>query len=208
MDPEAHPLPPDRHALPLRILLASQRDRLLHGMVRAVALRGYAETTVNDIVLAARTSRRTFYEHFRNKEACFLAAYDAGVELALTRMAAAWNRPAPLPQRLEAGFGAFMELVLEQPQLARLCIVETLAAGPAALERRQAALVRFADVLHASAATDPQAAALPELLPELLIGGISAAIYNRLRRDDLEGLRPRVPELLAWAMLAYVGEQP
>jgi AcrR family transcriptional regulator len=48
---------------------------MLLGMVEAVADKGYAKTTVADVLTRARASRETFYEHFANKQECFLAAY-------------------------------------------------------------------------------------------------------------------------------------
>ena len=48
------------------------RDRLLDGLAASIVDRGYRETTVADIVRRARTSKRTFYEHFPSKEECLI----------------------------------------------------------------------------------------------------------------------------------------
>jgi AcrR family transcriptional regulator len=55
---------------------ANQRARMLDAMARAVATKGYARVSVADVVQLAGVSRRTFYEQFRDKEDCFLVAYD------------------------------------------------------------------------------------------------------------------------------------
>ena len=52
-------------------------------MAQVVAEKGYAATTVADVVERAGVSRRTFYEQFADKEACFLAAYDVGLAVVL-----------------------------------------------------------------------------------------------------------------------------
>ena len=70
-------LPSGRHNLPREFVVTSQRDRLLDSMAQACAEKRYAEVSVADIVSRARVSRSTFYEIFPDKEACFLAAYDA-----------------------------------------------------------------------------------------------------------------------------------
>lgn len=49
------------------------RARLLEGMARAVAAKGYADTTIADIVREASVSRRTFYENFADKAECLIA---------------------------------------------------------------------------------------------------------------------------------------
>src|SRR5213080_4602099 len=88
----SRPLPRGPHGLERDVVLASQRGRMLGAMADAVASKSYAATTVADVVAGAGVSRKTFYEHFRDKEECFLAAFDAGVGLVLEAITAA--RPA------------------------------------------------------------------------------------------------------------------
>src|SRR4051795_2217185 len=83
------PLPRGPHGLERDVVLASQRGRMLGAMADAVAGKGFAATTVADVVAGAGVSRKTFYEHFRDKEECFLAAYDTGVDLVLDAIVAA-----------------------------------------------------------------------------------------------------------------------
>jgi AcrR family transcriptional regulator len=70
-------LPRGTHGLDPSLVAASQRTRLLEGTGRAVADKGYAATTIEDIVRGAGVSKKTFYEHFSDKLDCFLAAYEA-----------------------------------------------------------------------------------------------------------------------------------
>src|SRR6516162_10790620 len=70
-------LPSGRHGLLRSFVAANQRERILSAVAEAVAELGYAEMSVEAIVVRAGVSRRTFYEHFKNKEDAFLAAYDA-----------------------------------------------------------------------------------------------------------------------------------
>src|SRR5215211_3537803 len=79
--PLATPLPRGRHAAPPEVVWESQRGRMLAAMATAVGEKGYAEVAVADVIARAGVSRKTFYEQFDNKLGCFLAAYDAGVEL-------------------------------------------------------------------------------------------------------------------------------
>src|SRR5215218_4516301 len=82
-------LPRGRHAAAREVVLASQRGRLLEAMAQCVAEHGYAVTTVAQVIARAGVSRKTFYEHFPDKRACFLAAWEVGTELLLEHMLAA-----------------------------------------------------------------------------------------------------------------------
>src|SRR3954449_330700 len=74
-------LPRGQHALPRHVVVVAQKRRMHEGVVRAVAEKGYPATTVTDIIGNAGVSRSTFYEHFSDKEDCFLSAYDEGAEV-------------------------------------------------------------------------------------------------------------------------------
>src|SRR2546425_8449639 len=71
-------LPSGYTGLPRELVEASQRQRLLHGVTVTVAEKGYGPTTIADITARAGVSKKTFYEHFPDKLACFLAAHDVG----------------------------------------------------------------------------------------------------------------------------------
>ena len=70
------PLPRGPHHLNAEQVTASQRARMLDAMAQAVATKGYAETTVADVVRVAGVSRKTFYQQFSNKQDCYRAAFD------------------------------------------------------------------------------------------------------------------------------------
>ena len=66
------PLPRRPRGLTRDEVLASQRGRMIAAMAETVAAKGYAATTVADVVARAGVSRKTFYEHFADREECFL----------------------------------------------------------------------------------------------------------------------------------------
>src|ERR1700733_5546358 len=130
-------LPRGRHAAPRRVVREAQRSRMLEAMVQAVAEKGFARGVVADVIERAGVSRKTFYEQFANKEECFLAAYDAGVD----RLLAAIDETvkAPAPDWLGAARRAvevYLETMAASPPFARALLIEGLAAGPEALARR------------------------------------------------------------------------
>jgi AcrR family transcriptional regulator len=144
----AGPLPPGRHSLTREVVLASQRGRLLDAMAHAVTEHGYGDTTVAHVVANAGVSRKTFYEHFSDKEDCFLALYDTGIAYVIGRiLEALGDEPVdrdPRP-RIATGLRAFLTVLAEEAAFSRAIILEVHAAGAKALMRRRVTLTAFAE---------------------------------------------------------------
>jgi AcrR family transcriptional regulator len=198
--PPLRVLPRGRHAAPREVVATSQRERLLVAMADAVADKGYAGAAVADVIERAGVSRRTFYEHYANKEECFLAAYDAGVEGLLEAIgeaeAAARAEGGGLLAAARAGTETYLRLLADNPAFARTFLVEVLAAGPAALARRDAVHERFADRLaEAYRAIAQRAGGLPDPPPYVFraaVGAIHELVIERLLEQGAAAL----PELL------------
>jgi AcrR family transcriptional regulator len=132
-------LPSGYTGLPRQLVEASQRQRLLHGVTATVAEKGYGPATIGDITAQAGVSKKTFYEHFPDKLASFLAAHDHGCEAMLDAVTSA-SRDAlkegvdPVEQLRRANRAYLAFLVAEEPY-ARMFFLETLAAGPEAITR-------------------------------------------------------------------------
>lgn len=176
--------------------MAAQRGRMLVAMIEAAAAKGYAAATVADVLKRAEVSRMTFYQHFANKEACFLAAYDLAVEIVMTRTAAALGAGGAPLERIARALDAYFSTLAQEPEVAKVFLVEVYAAGTAVLERRlatQAVVVdRFAAVLGATR-TDPR------LVSEAVIGAVVSLATNRIVTGDcaaLPGLREPLMSLI------------
>jgi AcrR family transcriptional regulator len=125
------------------------RARILGAMAALVAAKGYAAVTIDDLARGARISKRTFYDHFADKHACFLAAYDAAadavyavVEQAAAAPGSAWRA------RVDAVIGTYLKALAARPEMTRVFHVEILAAGPEALDRHLAVNLRYAALLR------------------------------------------------------------
>jgi AcrR family transcriptional regulator len=208
-DPERIPqkLPRGRHGLPRQFVLASQRERLLDGTARAVGEIGYPALTVQAIIDRAAVSRKTFYEHFSDKEDCFLAAYDAIVEQLIEAVTQAYNEPDSWRDRVLAGLSTFLEFLASEPYFARMCIVDVLAAGPAALERRDAAMQAFTALFEDGRAEAPPEFRPPALASEAVVGGIYEIIYTRVLKGQTRDLPDILPEIMYFALVPYVGRK-
>ena len=191
-----HQLPSGRHGLSRSFVAANQRERILTAVAQAAAEFGYAEMTVEAIIARAGVSRRTFYEHFRNKEDAFFSAYDAAVHQLARHIRRAYLNEPTARERLHAGIGAFLQFLANEPEFARMCIVEVLAAGPRAIARRNEAMRMFAEIIEENIHELVPSCRRPPLTAETIVGGIHEAVFSRIlagRIDELPGLADDLP---------------
>jgi AcrR family transcriptional regulator len=177
------------------VLVASPRGRLLDAMTATVAERGYAATSVADVIKLARASRSTFYEQFTDKEDCFLAAYQLAGNHAAGRLAAAIEGPpATLAEHLARIYDAYLDELGSYPLAARAFLVEIRAAGAPSQRQRRLAADQFAELLRAPGSNDdPLARAAVIAFTEELV----AREITDHGTDGLPDLAPALCELAA-----------
>jgi AcrR family transcriptional regulator len=176
----------------------SQRARLYRATIEAVGARGWRDTTVADVIGLAGVSRRSFYEHFVNREACFAATCDSVV--ARSRMLAieAWAGERGSANRLHAGCKALLDDVAASPDHARLVLVESLAGGPRVRAAMQLAGRAFEQMLAFALDLAPRDAELRRVTSTALAGGIRHVILTRLLDGREQQLRTLTDEVLDW----------
>ena len=108
------------------------RRRLLDALAASIQDKGYRATTVADVVRRARTSRRTFYEHFAGKEECFIALLADTNGQVIRRIAAAVDPAAPWERQVRQAIGAWIDASESQPALTLSWIRDVPALGEAA----------------------------------------------------------------------------
>jgi AcrR family transcriptional regulator len=204
-------LPRGAHGLDPGVVAASQRTRLLEAVGRAVAEKGYAAATIDDIVRGAGVSKKTFYDHFSDKLDCFLAAYEAASDELLTRLREAQSSPEGWLERTRAGIVAYLRWLAAEPALARVFLIEVAAAGPVAAERREHIRDRYADVLR-DLQDDARAeiAALPRLPSEVfhaLVAAVDELVVRRIRESGATALPELEPVLLYLQVSLLAGPQ-
>lgn len=124
------------------------RGRVLRGMGLAVAEKGYSATTIADVARHARISKRTFYEHFPDKETCFLAAYQAGNGWIMRGIEEAAQRSGSLDDKVRATTEAYFAALAASPDITRTFMVEIQTAGERALKARRETNSHFARLIH------------------------------------------------------------
>jgi AcrR family transcriptional regulator len=199
-------LPPGRHGLARSEVARSQRSRILASVEKTAALGGYQAMTIEDIVVGAGVSRRTFYDHFQTKEEAFLAAFDGAFKRLLALVETASEGGKDFADQCCRGLEAVTEFASSEPAAATLCFVEAMAAGQLGVERRNSALQMFARMIERAARqTLPSGASPSPLAPTAIAGGINEVVYSRLIRGEAQELRELVPDLLYATVLPYIG---
>jgi AcrR family transcriptional regulator len=204
---QAHQLPPGRHGLSRAFVAQNQRERILAAVADVTSAGSYAELTVEGIIVTAGVSRRTFYEHFKNKDEAFLAAYDQITALIVQRVFAAVEAASDFADKASGGLGTFLEFLASEPAFARMCVVEVLAAGPDAIARRNAVMKAFADLIDHNAKELLDDRGSPALTAETIVGGIHEVVYGRVLRGEIKELPELLPDLTYSALLPYLGPE-
>jgi AcrR family transcriptional regulator len=199
-------LPAGRHGLPREFVEANQRTRLMAAALEVFTGRGYATASIADVIAAAGVSRHTFYAHYADKEACFLATYDVAVAWLTEGALDASSRADGWGRQAIAAIDSLLGALAGDPRLARLCTVEVLQGGPPAVRRHQALTLRLASALRGGRDVGPGGAELPPILDAVLVGGAISVVSEWVNAGEGE----RLAELgagLSEALLApYLGD--
>lgn len=186
---------------------ADQRRRILEATADLVAENGYQETTIEMIVREAKVGYATFYKHYPDKEAAFLALLEAAMERTAKRVEGAYKREeGPWQDRVGAALGALFEDVVAHPRVAHACLVDSLTAGPKAVDLHEATLRRLAQLLRPGRELREHRAKLPDSLEETIAGGVVWVLNQRLLGGEVDKIRGLLPEALEFLLRPYVGE--
>jgi AcrR family transcriptional regulator len=185
------------HGIPRAVVHEVQRGRLLDALAEVIAEEGYLDTTVHKILKRAGISRRTFYEIFTDKEDCFLAAYQEAADHLLVLAQRACRLGGTPEARIENSLRAMLEFAEREPQVARMCVVEVMAAGDEARQRRAKTMERLtglaADALEERCETPDEAL----LRARVLTGGVHEMVYDSLCRGKVSGLSDLAEDVVA-----------
>ncbi len=132
-----------------------------------------------------------------------LAAFNSGAEQAFAAFATAYARtPGTWADGIQAALASLLDFLDGSPALTRLCFVDALHAGPAALERRDRALDRFAQLLERAAADS--ATPRPDVVSEAVAGGVFEVLRARALQNG-GALSEALPEITVIALAPFLG---
>jgi AcrR family transcriptional regulator len=178
-------------------------------MAEAVNEHGYGATTIAHVVSHAGVSRKTFYEHFSDKEHCFLAMYDIGIAFVVGRLTETLEETEGLRARLVEGLRTFLTVLAEEPAFCRAIVLEVWAAGPIGVSKRRAVLRVFADryveVNGQAREEDPGIEVLTDDVALGIVGAILELVATRVeegRTAELAELTEPLSEFVIRNVLA------
>jgi AcrR family transcriptional regulator len=202
------PLPRGPHGLPRDVVVKSQRSRMLGALVEVVAEKGYAATTVADIIGRAGVSRTTFYQQFKDKEDCFLVAHQRGGEAQLRKVIEAVESVSDPFEQLRRNLRAYLGELVAYPAAARAFLLEVAPAGPRAIAIRDRLHLRYVGLLQQLYGNFRQRdERLPELPVEVFRAAVAAVddlVVRRIREGRLQELAKLEP-IAVYVELALFG---
>lgn len=173
-------------------------------MAHAVATRGYSRTSVAEVIKLAGVSRTTFYEHFDNKQDCFVAAHETMIYRMVKNIRSAYQTGGNWDTALTAVFGALARDVVADPFATRIVILGAADAGPGPLRLAQRARAVCERILRESLTHSPRGSDISPVLTRGILGGVQGVICRRLLDDRVTELPMICRELLDWTLSYHV----
>lgn len=195
-------LPHGPHRLERNEVVLHQRTRIHGAMVEAIGRNGYEGTSVKQVIALAGVSRRSFYEQFANKEACFLATCDLIVRRELKQIRRVYlATDGPLEERARAVFERFAHRTAEDRNATVLVVLEAQRIGPAGVLRLHRATGICEHLLARSFAESSGTTQLPMPIVRGIAGGLHGTASAFLRGGDATAGIDLAGELLRWTLL-------
>jgi len=176
---------------------------MMSAMIELVGEQGYGATKAAEVSARAGVSRKAFYEHFANKEECFLATYDMIVAEGLERVAGAMQTADGLIEEIRLGLDALFQRAVEQPGVERLVLVEAAALGPAGIARREQLISSYEGMLRENLGAARRPGLIPNPLLRAVAGGFLKVLYSRVRSGAQRQLPALLPDLVRWSFTYY-----
>lgn len=192
-------LPPGRHRLTREEVVTDQRRRIVAGLGEVMAVKGYAGTTVADIIDHARVSKQTFYEQYDSKQACFLDAF-ARIHDQLSEVSSAAQSSGSALEVFDTVLRNYLDTIARNAAMARIYLIEVYAAGPEALRIRMVLQQKTVDTLAALVGADTEDG---RFACRALIAAISSLVTHELASHGPEGVRELHAPLMAFAVRLF-----
>lgn len=200
-------LPRGRHGLTPGAVARNQRNRILQATAEVTMAKGYAATTVADIVTAAGVAKEAFYRHFEDKQAALLEAQRQPSQYILDTLVRAYFSADEWHERVWRALGRLLELIAQSPALSHLRLVECYTAGPVAIRRAEDATRSFTIFLEEGYRQPGQARELPRLCSQAIAGGIFEIVQHEVASGGVAGIGRRLPQLTYIAIAPFLGPQ-
>ncbi len=195
------------HRLSREQVRSIQRERILSAALDTVEDVGYPRMTVARVIAGARVSRKTFYEIFPDIGTCFLVLFDQALSQAILLASEAYRGERSWRDGIRSALARLLDLIDEQPRLAKLVVIESLAAGRPVLRRRAQLLRQFAEIIDEGRVMRTAPHEPPRLTAEAVVGAVSALLHTRLLEERDEPLTGLLGSMMSMIVLPYLGPE-
>ena len=175
--------------------VTDHRTRLLQGLAQSVATKGYADTTIADIVREAGVSRRTFYEQFDDKPSALIALYESASLRGLRVLRESIDPARDWQTQVDQALSAYLGSLAQNPVLLRTLFVEILGLGATGLAARRRVHDQMADFMLDVINAGREPARLERPMALAVVGGIHELVLQAIEQDRAQAL----PDLSAAA---------
>jgi AcrR family transcriptional regulator len=196
---------PEQDELPRGHVTEIQRARMLSAAVEAIEENGYARLTVAQVINRAKVSRKTFYDLFVDREDCFLAVFERTLDQVSGRVVEAYAQESSWREGVRAGLAALLIFIDEEPELARLCVVDALGGGSRVLEMRAQLLDRLRTVIDSGRDAATTRREPPRVTAEGVVGAVFAVVYARMLERSPKPYIALHGQLMSMIVLPYLG---
>ncbi len=192
---------------PLNPPQTAHRGRLFDGMARAVALVGWADCTIADIVREAGVSKRTFYEHFQTKNDCLVALYESASRNALRHLESALDPHRHWQDQVEGAMTAYLGVLAENPIMLRALFIDILGLGAQGLAARRRVNQAVAAFLLGVVNPQRNESVLSPSMAMAVVGGINELVLQLIEQDRIHEIHT-ITQTTSALIRGVVGQVP
>jgi AcrR family transcriptional regulator len=176
-------------------------------MAQEVAVAGYARVTVTRLTKSASVSTRDFYEHFEGKEDCYLATFDAIRDHLADLIERAAAAEPDWPHQVVAALRAVVEFFADEPDLARLFLLESISATQTIAAHFRETVLSCAPALARGRGEMADPASLLPDGESAIVGGAVSLVTRRIVAGETDQLPRLLPDLIEFTLSPYLGEE-
>jgi AcrR family transcriptional regulator len=177
-----------------------QRQRLLEGLAASIVEKGLPDTQLDDIVRHARTSKRTFYKHFPDKDACFVELANELSDEIRGQVRDAIDADADWQEQVATAVDTYLSILAADP--AMTVTFSAASLGPTIVRAQRDAIEQYAlFVQELSRSKAFKRAGIAPVSIErafMLVSGLNQTVIRAVERDeDIEALGPEFTAVIS-----------
>lgn len=200
-------LPSGKHDLPSDVVIQSQRDRIMLGVAETIAERGYSKTTVTEICERAGVSSATFYELFRGRDDCLMAAAQTLLGEMITIVTGQYSPDKPIYYVIRDAIAAVLALMAQRPAFAHLIFVGGRTSTPAVTQIYNSGVTALVSLLDQVRVDGPPDSESPASAARAAVGSMEMLIRTEILAGRTEQLAALLPEATYGALVAFLGQE-